>query len=206
MTSRSVAAGSRRPPSSVTLAEVPESATVEPGLLTAEIFPELPADIYARHTDPKLLTMNYWFREGVHWQLGNRTHGGGAALLRARRVGESGRRALLVEAATPSATPGPEFVCASGAFMDLAPSRPGRFETMTAICAGLDARSGLANASGSIADEPWGHLRRTLRQRTNQNMTCSGAAGELRPDGRPITRPRPGGDRPHGRDRHDQLV
>lgn len=122
----------------------PKALAVEPGLLTAEIFPELPADIYARHTDPKLLTMNYyWFREGAYL-VASGTEPTAEVLLyfgRAASASQAGE-ALLAEAWQQPIrlTPGPEFVCASGAFMDLAPSRPGRFETYDRYMrAGLDA-------------------------------------------------------------------
>lgn len=110
----------------------PKGFALEGNTLTAELFPELPTDVYAEHTDPKLLTMNYyWFRDGnylvasgtepttdVLLYFGPRPDDG---QVRDARASEAWQQPVQL-------TPGPEAICASGAFMDLAPSRDGRFE------------------------------------------------------------------------------
>ncbi|MFO8079608.1 MAG: hypothetical protein R6V07_04800, partial [Armatimonadota bacterium] len=110
----------------------PKAFAVEGDTLTAELFPELPTDVYAEHTDPKLLTMNYyWFRDG-DYLVASGTEPATDVLLYFGQSADGGERgdARAAEAwqQPVQLTPGPEAVCDSGAFIDLAPSREGRFE------------------------------------------------------------------------------
>lgn len=107
--------------------QYPNGFSLDGSTLTAELFPELPADVYAEHTDPKLLTMNYyWFRDG-NYLVASGTEPTTDVLLYFgaptddERVAEAWQQPVQL-------TPGQEAICASGAFMDLAPSHEGRFE------------------------------------------------------------------------------
>lgn len=110
----------------------PKAFALEGDTITAELFPELPADVYAEHTDPKLLTMNYyWFRDG-NYLVASGTEPTTDVLLYFGPRADSGQpgdaRAAEAWQQRVRLTPRPEAICASGAFMDLAPSRDGRFE------------------------------------------------------------------------------
>ncbi|MCD6359680.1 MAG: fibronectin type III domain-containing protein, partial [Armatimonadetes bacterium] len=106
----------------------PKGFSRQDDTITAEIFPELPADRYARYTDPKLLTMNYyWFRDG-HYLIPGGTEPTADVLLHfaGEDVAEAWQEQVTLVAS-------PEHICASGAFMDLEPSKPGRFEAFDAF-------------------------------------------------------------------------
>jgi len=130
----------------------PKAFAVEGDTVTAELFPELPADVYAEHTDPKLLTMNYyWFRDG-NYLVASGTEPTADLLLYfgARPDGEQTTDARAAEAwqQPVQLTPGPEAICASGAFLDLAPSREGRFEAYDQYM-----RTGLSNLDRTRAQQ-----------------------------------------------------
>jgi len=111
--------------------------------VTAELFPELPADRYAEHTDPKLLTMNYyWFRNGAY-QVASGTepttdvllyfgHGPAQDDMDERNVARAWQQQDKLLAT-------PEHYCRSGAFGELEPSKQGAFEAFDGfVRKGLD--------------------------------------------------------------------
>jgi hypothetical protein len=103
--------------------EYPKGFALDGQTVTAEIFPELPADVYAEYTDPKLLTMNYyWFRDG-NYLIASGTEPTTDVLvyLADAEVTEAWQQPPVLACV-------PEHYCASGAFGALEPSRPGRFE------------------------------------------------------------------------------
>jgi hypothetical protein len=162
------------PEASVTVAirdfwqKYPKAFALDGNTLTAELLPQLPADVYAEHTDPMLLTMNYyWFRDG-NYLVASGTEPTTDVLLYfgARPDGEQPGDTRAAEAWQQPVhiTPGPEAICASGAFMDLAPSRDGRFEAYDEFM-----RTGLDN------------LERTrVRQREYSWMNYGDTYGERR--------------------------
>jgi len=109
----------------------PKAFSFDGSTLTAELLPELPRDQYAEHTDPKLLTMNYyWFRDGAYL-----IPCGTAAstdllftfgLSDAEVVEQAWQQRVLLAAS-------PEHYCRSGALFDLEPEKPGVFERFQAF-------------------------------------------------------------------------
>ena len=109
----------------------PKALSFDGSTLTAEVFPELPPKQYAEHTDPKLLTMNYyWFRDGAYL-----VPCGTAAstdllftfgLSDAEAVEQAWQQRVLL-------APSPEHYCRSGALFDLEPEKPGVFERFQAF-------------------------------------------------------------------------
>ncbi|MHB8993678.1 MAG: RIFT barrel domain-containing protein [Armatimonadota bacterium] len=104
----------------------PKAFTVEGDTITAEIFPELPADAYADQTDPKLLTQHYYWAKQGKYQIPM-----GVALSYdllfsfgdddIERTAQAWQAPVLLSAS-------PAQYCGSGAFADLAPEKPGVFE------------------------------------------------------------------------------
>ena len=103
--------------------EYPKGFSHDGTTITAEIFPELSADVYAEHTDPKLLTMNYyWFRNG-NYLIASGTEPTTEVLLyfADAKVAEAWQQPVVLTCA-------PKHYCGSGAFGALEPGKQGRFE------------------------------------------------------------------------------
>lgn len=105
----------------------PKAFTLDGNALTAELLPQLPADAYADYTDPKFLTQHfYWARDG-QYQVPM-----GVALSHELlfSFGETDpARAAAAFQAPALLTASPEYICGTGAFMDLEPERPGVFDS-----------------------------------------------------------------------------
>ncbi|HUS80058.1 MAG TPA: hypothetical protein VM283_02245, partial [Armatimonadota bacterium] len=122
----------------------PKGFTTDGDTITAEVFPELPADQYADKTDPKLLTMNYyWYRDGAYLiPAGTEPTADVLLYFRPKPAGDQPEDRLAADAwqAPVLLAATPEEYCASGAFMALEASKPGRFEAFDTFARkGLDA-------------------------------------------------------------------
>ncbi len=109
----------------------PKGFSVQPGAITAEIFPELPPDSYAEYQDDvMLLTRNYyWFRDGAY-EIPSGTAPGTDVLLYfgdmsgeqdARAVDDAWQSFVLLSA-------DPEHYCGTGTFGKIIPQEPGLFD------------------------------------------------------------------------------
>ena len=120
----------------------PKGLSQDGNRVAVEILPELPKDQYAEHTDPKLLTKNYyWFRDGTYLVPCGTSpstdvlfHFAPAeAVNRPGEVSAAWQRPVLLASS-------PAHICASGAFMDLEPEQEGVFEAYQQfVRAGFDA-------------------------------------------------------------------
>jgi len=108
----------------------PKAFSVEGSTITAEIFPELPEDQYAEHTDPKLLTQHYyWQRDGKYLIPCGTSPSYDLLFQFAAQEGEQAAEALAEAWQSPVLlAPSPEHYCFSGAFGDLSPEKPSIFE------------------------------------------------------------------------------
>ncbi|MCK5804857.1 MAG: hypothetical protein KAI66_18610, partial [Lentisphaeria bacterium] len=116
----------------------PKGLSCDEKMLTAEIFPLLPGDQYADVTDPKQLTINYyWYQKGAY-MIPCGTEPSTDFML----YFGAADSATLSESvnATLALAPTPEQMTASGAFWDLEPEREGVFEEYASF-----VRSGLEN-------------------------------------------------------------
>jgi len=104
----------------------PKAFSWEGKQLQIELLPELPVNAYATHTDPKLLTQHYYWAKEGKYQLPM-----GVALshdllfvfnaAKPERWAEAFQQPVLL-------LPSPDYICRTGAFMDLTPEEPGLME------------------------------------------------------------------------------
>lgn len=99
----------------------------ENGELSLGLLPELPADQYAQHTDPKLKTQHYyWFRDGAY-QVPCGVALSHDILFHFASPDQSPDTVAAQWQATRLLAAEPEHYCASGALMDIAPEKEGLF-------------------------------------------------------------------------------
>jgi hypothetical protein len=126
----------------------PKAFAFDGQTFTAELFPELPPDQYAEHTDPKLLTINYyWYQKGAYLVPCGMQPSTDLLFSFERgepeAAGNAWQHAVLLAAS-------PEHVCDSKAFGELEPEKAGVFDVFQSF-----VRDGLRKIDGRRRNQRW---------------------------------------------------